>query len=108
MIDLVASKQAEIEALCEEYGVQRLWLFGSAAKGAWNSVSSDLDFIVDLGEYEQGVSSRFLGLVVALESLFRVRVDLLTHRQVKSDWFRKEVESSRVLVYDSTRQSVVA
>lgn len=33
MIDIVASRQSEIEALCKEYGVRRLALFGSAAKG---------------------------------------------------------------------------
>jgi len=108
MLDLVIRKQSDIELLCEQYGVRRLWLFGSATKGTWNSATSDLDFIVDLGTYEHGVSSRFLGLLVALESLFGVQVDLLTHRQVQSDWFRKEVEASRVLVYDSSSQSVVA
>lgn len=108
MIDVVASKRAEIEALCEEYGVQKLWLFGSAVKGTWNPTSSDIDFIVDLGAYERGVSKRFLGLMVALERLLAVPIDLLTVRQVTSEWFRKEVESTRELLYDASRQSVVA
>lgn len=108
MIKLVADKRAELEALCEEYGVQRLWLFGSAAKGTWNADTSDFDFVVDLGTYERGVASRFLGFLVTLESLFGRRVDLLTQRQVTSDEFRKEVEESRVLLFDTTSPSVVA
>jgi hypothetical protein len=35
IIDVVASRQAELEVLCEEYGERRLALFGSAAKGTW-------------------------------------------------------------------------
>lgn len=58
MIDMLTTKQSYIEMLCEEFGVQWLWLVGSATKGTWNPATSDLDFIVDLGTYEQGVSSR--------------------------------------------------
>jgi len=108
MIDLVADKRAEIEALCEEYGAEKLWLFGSAATGVWDPERSDVDFIVDLGAYEQGVARRFLGLLVALERVLGVSVDLLTVRQVRSGWFCKEVESTRELLYDASRRSVVA
>lgn len=108
MIDIVANKQAEIEALCETYGVQKLWLFGSATTGAWSPAASDLDFLVDLGIYERGVSDRYLGLLVTLEQLLGTEVDLLTSRQVKSEWFRKEIMATREIVYDASRQSVVA
>lgn len=107
MIDIVADKQAEIEALCETYGVRKLWLFGSATSAEWRPGSSDLDFLVDLGLYERGISDRYLGLLVALEQLFGMEVDLLTTRQVKSDWFREEIETTRELLYDASRQSVV-
>lgn len=108
MISIIEDNRAEIEALCREHDVAALWVFGSAVKGTWDPDTSDVDFLVDLGEYEPGVAGRFLGLLVALERLLGRSVDLLTVRQVKSDWFRIEVMTTRVKIYASTESSVVA
>jgi len=46
MIAMIEQYHHELEALCIRYRVQRLDLFGSAAKGTFKPESSDLDFIV--------------------------------------------------------------
>jgi predicted nucleotidyltransferase len=49
MISLITDNLDAIRALCRQYGIRRLDLFGSAATGAFDPDTSDLDFVVDLG-----------------------------------------------------------
>ena len=43
---LMQAKLQPLRELCERYGVERLELFGSAARGEFDPANSDLDFIV--------------------------------------------------------------
>ena len=60
--------------LAREYGVKRLGLFGSYAKGSPN-VTSDVDVIV---EFDQPLGFRFVEFAEELERLLGRRVDVLT------------------------------
>jgi predicted nucleotidyltransferase len=76
----IAQKAPEIAALCRRYGVRRLDLFGSAARGSdFDPERSDADFLVEL-EDSEGASPRLpriLGLERDLELLLQRRVDLI-------------------------------
>jgi uncharacterized protein len=60
--------------LAQEFGVRRIGLFGSFAKGRPDDVS-DIDLFV---EFERPIGLRFLELAEHLEALFGRKVDLLT------------------------------
>ena len=45
---LLQAKLELLRELCERYGVERLELFGSAARGEFDPAKSDLDFIVPM------------------------------------------------------------
>lgn len=47
MIPEIEQRRAELEALCRRFSVRRLELVGSAATGAFQSATSDLDFLVE-------------------------------------------------------------
>lgn len=100
MIEVVASRQAELEALCEAYGVRRLALFGSAAQGAWREGTSDLDFLVDIGDYNDRVGRRFMGLLAGLDRLFGDNIDVVSEAAVTSEEFRAELERTAVILYE--------
>jgi uncharacterized protein len=106
MIDLVASRKSEIEAICRQHGVQAMWLFGSAAKGTWDATTSDLDFLVDLGNHDVRYAKRLMRTIVELERLFGVQVDVTTTEQVTSDWFRQELDASKEMLFEAERASV--
>jgi predicted nucleotidyltransferase len=53
MIDLIEHQHEAIAALCRQYGVLRLDLFGSAATGAFDPATSDLDFIAAFADTEK-------------------------------------------------------
>jgi predicted nucleotidyltransferase len=93
---LLQAKLEPLRALCERYGVERLELFGSAARGEFDPTSSDLDFIVQMkGRREPGYARRFYEFAEAIEELYGCRVDLLTDLMIKNPYFKAEVETDR-------------
>lgn len=99
MASIVTSKLREIEALCRQYGVRRLDLFGSAARGE-STADSDLDFLVDLGDREPvHYASAYFGLKEALEALFGCPVDLVTPPALANPHFRSRIEAEHVRLY---------
>ncbi len=100
MISLIADNLDAIRALCRQHGIQRLDLFGSAATGAFNPETSDIDFIVDLGEYAPGTADRLFSLIEDLETLLRYRVQIVTVRSITNPYFRQSVNEQRVNVYE--------
>lgn len=103
MIAVVEDKRAEVAALCERYGVERLDLFGSAGGTGegFDPDGSDLDFIVSFGRRDpQDMFGRYFGLEEDLEALFGRGVDLVMEGAVeKSSRFAANVEGSRVPLY---------
>jgi uncharacterized protein len=60
--------------LSAEYGVKRIGLFGSFARGIADE-NSDIDMVV---EFQRPVGFKFIELVEYLERLFEREVDILT------------------------------
>ena len=96
-LPLAVTEQLEpLRALCERYGVERLELFGSAARGEFDPARSDLDFIVQMkGRREPGYARCFYEFAEAIEALYGRRVDLLTELMIKNPYFKAEVEKER-------------
>lgn len=108
MIEIIEEKKSRIVALCKQYGIRKLDLFGSATTGAFDPASSDLDFVVDLGEYDDGIADRYLDLAEALESLFGRPVDLVTEQSIRNPYLRYQIESQRVPIYGNGDSQAVA
>lgn len=97
--DVVEQKKQEIMALCRMHRVRTLWVFGSVTTDTWNPETSDLDFLVDLGEHDPHVHRRFFGLMHDLEELTGRPVDLLTVNSIDNPYFREEIDATKALVY---------
>ena len=93
---LLQAKLEPLRALCERYGVEKLELFGSAARGEFDPGHSDLDFIVQMkGRREPGYARRFCDFAEAIEALYGRRVDLLTELMIKNPYFKAKVQKDR-------------
>lgn len=101
MIALIADNLEAIQDLCRTHGIRKLDLFGSAATGAFNPETSDLDFIVDLGEYTPGTDFRYIDLITDLESILGYAVQMVTEPSIKNDYFRQAVDRQRVNLYEA-------
>ena len=100
MIAEVAEKRRELAALCEQYDVIRLALFGSAARGDFDPAKSDLDFLVLFDRRDNpDYVDRFLDLADALEALFNRKVDLVTELSARSPRFRASIDPDLESLY---------
>ena len=100
MIALLDEKRTKLHALCVRYRVRRLELFGSAARGEFDSAHSDLDFLVEFQPLEDGQHFRtFFELRRDLERLFGCPVDLVMPSAIENPYFRQRIERERTLLY---------
>ena len=101
MIALVEEKLDAIRALCEEFGVLRLELFGSAATGAFDPARSDLDFLVEFPpDYDFGPwLTRYTELEDRLSELFGRPVDLVMMGGLRNPYVIQSINVSRRLLY---------
>lgn len=97
---IIESRSEQIPAVCRPFGVRRLEVFGSAARGDFDPASSDIDFLVEFDDDPQRrVLDTYFGLKDALEQLFGRSVDLVSIGAVKNPYIRASIERSRQLVY---------
>ena len=87
----------ELPYLASEYGVKRIGLFGSYAKGT-PAEASDVDIVVD---FERPIGLRFVEFAEYVESLLGKGVDVLTPagiRGIRLEHVAKDIEESIVYV----------
>lgn len=84
-----------VSALGEQYGAERIYLFGSYARG--DAVeSSDVDLRIDRGDIRGWALG---GLLVDLEVSLQRKVDLLTTGSLQRD-FLDSIKDEEVLLYE--------
>lgn len=99
MIPLIKDNRDAIVALCKRYGVAKLAVFGSAARGDFDPETSDVDFVLEFLDYGPGVSNRFIDFADDLEALLERDVDLLFESVVMDPDLLREVQSTQEIVY---------
>lgn len=104
MIDLIKQHRPEVAELCRHFGVRSLEVFGSAANGAFNPQSSDIDFLVEFNQDDSSsLFHRYFGLQEKLEQLLGHKVDLVSASELSNPYFIATVNQSRQSVYASPR-----
>src|SRR5262245_18756307 len=79
----IAEKRQSMAALCRRFGVQRLEVFGSAARGVdFDIHRSDADFLVSFAPQRDDLT-RFLDFKDALEVLLGFPVDLVERKAIE-------------------------
>lgn len=108
MIALVSDRLKEIEALCRKHKIARLDLFGSAVTGEFNPASSDLDFLVDVGETIPEAPWRVVDLGLDLEALLGRPAHLTPMNAMKNPYFIASVTNGREKLYDARDREAAA
>ena len=100
MHPILKAKQKELEALCAQFGVRSLEVFGSVMTDRFDPESSDLDFLVDMEiDPRATLAHRYFGLLEDLETLFGRHVDLVMTGAIRNPYFLEAIERSRTLLY---------
>ena len=96
MADYTISEMRRIVApIAQKYGVERIFLFGSRARGD-STPESDIDLRVDKGRVKGFAIG---GLYEELSEAFQTELDLLTTGSLDEDFLQK-IEPEEVLLYD--------
>jgi uncharacterized protein len=85
MLPLIAERRSEIADICRRFGVRRLAVFGSAARGEdFDPEQSDVDFLVAFEPAESPSLGEFFALRDALASAVGRPVDLVVEGSVRN------------------------
>ena len=92
----ISEIQKIVVPIAHAYGVKRLYLFGSYAKGTANE-KSDVDLLV---EKESTMSLlKLSGMRQMVQEALNLSVDLVTTAGIEDD-FRKEIDGTEILLYE--------
>jgi hypothetical protein len=87
--------------------VKRLYAFGSSTTNLFDENSSDIDLLIEIDENEPlERSEKLLAIWDKLEKFFHRKVDLLTRSSIKNPILRKNIDATKILIYDGKRQKV--
>lgn len=89
--------QAVVSELAKKYGAQRVYLFGSYARGDMTE-SSDIDLRIDKGRI-RGLA--MAGLLVELEDALGISVDLISTGSLDNK-FLSSIQRDEVLLYEAS------
>ena len=98
---LIELNMDKIIALCKKYKVAKLWVFGSILTPRFND-QSDVDFSVSFKKSEidlKDYADNYFELFDELKNLLNREIDLVFDDSVKNQYFRKSLDSSKVLIY---------
>jgi len=90
----------DIENLCSQHKVNKLYAFGSVLTDKFND-KSDVDFIVDFEPLDVlHYADNYFDLKFSLENILHRPVDLLEEKAIKNPYFKQVVNCKKQLVYE--------
>jgi len=100
MSPLITRHRTAIDALCRQYGVRRLDVFGSALRDEFDDATSDVDLVVEFDRGAAGAGLQtYFGLKADLEALLARPVDLVELAGMENTRLKRLIEHSRVPLY---------
>lgn len=89
----------EIEALCRQHKVKRLYAFGSVLTDRF-AQNSDVDLIVDFEPLDTAqYAENYFNLKFGLEDTLHRNVDLLEEKSIRNPFFKHAIDRQRRLIY---------
>jgi predicted nucleotidyltransferase len=100
MDSIVKNKVRDLQALCKQFRVKRMYLFGSAATDNMKR-TSDIDFLIAFHDSlpMEDYADNYFDLHIMLAELFHRDIDLITEPSLSNPYFIREVERTKELIY---------
>lgn len=96
---IIEKNKEMIFALCQTHKVKHLFAFGSILTNRFTK-NSDIDLLVDFKDIDlYNYADNYFNLKASLENLFNREVDLLEDNAIKNPFFRKSIDSSKIIIY---------
>lgn len=95
MLDIPMIKRT-VAPIAQYYGIKRMYLFGSYAKGN-ASEHSDIDLLIEKGKPMSLL--KLSGMRQMVQEALNLSVDLVTTTGIEEE-FHKEIEGTEILLYE--------
>lgn len=105
--DEILNKVNDFLLLCKTHNVKYLYAFGSSITNNFDLEQSDIDLLVDIDipdPIERG--EKLISLWDTFETFFKRKVDLLTEASIHNPFLRHSIDSTKILIYDGSKQKV--
>jgi predicted nucleotidyltransferase len=101
MVSVIEEHRADVQRLCQRFGVSRLDVFGSAVtEDRFDPNRSDLDFLVEFEPMDPVRHAKsYFGLLAALQDLFCRDVDLIEIKAVTNPYLLESIDEGRRQIY---------
>jgi predicted nucleotidyltransferase len=105
--DLIKYRLSDFNKICQRFNVGHLYAFGSSTTDQFDLSESDIDLLVEIDlsdPIERG--ENLIKLWDSFENFFNRKVDLLTESSIKNPVLRKNIDQTKILIYDGKGQEV--
>ena len=90
----------KVAPIAKKYGVKKMWLFGSYARGEADK-DSDMDFLYDSGNGKIRTTLDYIGFVYDLEDEFGCHIDAVSNG-IQDKKFLSKIQEEEVLLYEES------
>jgi predicted nucleotidyltransferase len=98
-MEIIQKNIKQLQQLCIQYHVLRLYVFGSILTKKFNQ-NSDIDFLVDFGMVDlYDYADNYFDFKYSLEDLFKKEIDLVESKAITNPYFKKTIDQTKLLVY---------
>jgi predicted nucleotidyltransferase len=105
--ETIKNNSVEFLSLCKSHDVKTLYAFGSSITNNFNEESSDIDLLVEIDTKDpMKRGENLIDLWDKFERIFKRKVDLLTNSSIKNPILRKNIDASKILIYDGKEHKV--
>lgn len=101
ILDEIKAKKEAFQVLCENHKVGKLYAFGSSTRADFSEMDSDIDLLIEINvedPLERG--EKLISIWSNFENFFQRKVDLLTYKSIKNPILKKNIDATKVLIYD--------
>ena len=98
-MNLIDKHIADIQKLCIDYKVRKLYAFGSVLTTEFN-IESDIDLLVDFNHIELAhYADNYYDFKFSLQNVLNRPIDLLEEKAIRNPYFRQNINQQRRLIY---------
>ncbi|NCT10104.1 MAG: DNA polymerase subunit beta [Flavobacteriia bacterium] len=98
---------ADFLTLCKTHHVKNLYAFGSSVTDKFDEKNSDIDLLIEIDEEDPIERGEILmNIWDKLEHFFQRKVDLLTYSSLKNPILKKNIDETKILIYNGTIQKI--
>jgi len=103
----INSRLQDFLMLCKTHNVKSIYAFGSSVTDRFDEENSDFDFLIEV-ENEDPIQrgESLMELWDRFEVLFHRKIDLLTNSSIKNPILKRNIDRTKVLIYDGENQEV--